>query len=440
MIKIFVFFNTLLFSVWAFFFAKAPQPSPEIPMCAPVRVAGLPSKPSNSSVVTQLVTGNPVVFETDTAKAYSMPLLTQTPNGDLLLSWTEKDDQGVTALCAAFSKDKGKTFSDKKTIYAGAGVGSSRLFRAKVLTKKNGDLVAVFSNRPDAQPIAAGSQPQGGRGRGGRSSELVYCASKDGGNTWSAPQPVDTDPTKGILRGFFDAIVLPNDEVAVVYLKDVKGSTKHEERDLRMALTKNGVFQPEKLLDAVVCDCCNINLLVDSQDALHVYYRDNNDDIRDIARLTSTDNGETFSQSQIIHDDAWKIQGCPHSGAASVPHGKSALVAWFSGAEAEPGVRLVTQDGKKLFTLDDPSVKNQALAAGAKASALLWEQNQPGSEASQLVFRVINGTKVSDNRAIDGSEDATNAAGLIVGDQLILAHEIKRVRKKNGLKIATFAL
>jgi hypothetical protein len=148
----------------------------------------------------------------DTTKAYSMPLLLKTPQGEVLLSWIEKDNAGMSSFCLAFSTDGGKTFSDKKVIYSGMGVNSSRLMRAKLLTKKDGSLVAVFSNRPDT------STPGVGR----RAAEIVYCVSKDKGNTWTAPQAVDNDPTKGIMRGFFDAVLMANDEVAVAYLKDVK--------------------------------------------------------------------------------------------------------------------------------------------------------------------------------------------------------------------------
>ncbi len=106
------------------------------------------------------IKSTPSVFDTDDTKAYSMPLLSQTPAGDILLSWTEKEEQGMTSFCLAFSKDKGKTFSEKKVIYTGSGVGNSRLFRAKVLAKKDGGLIAVFSNRADAP---SGNQQGGGR-------------------------------------------------------------------------------------------------------------------------------------------------------------------------------------------------------------------------------------------------------------------------------------
>lgn len=435
MIKLIISFNVFFFSILTFFNTNKTENTPtmaDMPMCNTAQTLSFNSWSSNLSPIPTTAAATPIAFNIDENKSYAMPWLTKTHKGDVLLSWTEKDEQGVTSFCFSVSKDNGKTFSDKKVIYAGAGVSSSRLFRAKLLTKKDGSLVAVFSNRA-ATPSA---QPQGGRG-GGRSAELVFTASKDGGATWTAPQLVDTDPTKGLMRGFFDAIVLPNDEIAVAYLKDVKGSTKHEERDLRIAITKNGIFQDEKLLDAVVCDCCNINMLVDGNGALNVIYRDNNDDIRDFSKMVSTDNGATFSKPQNIYNDGWKIAGCPHNGAFSSVHGKGALIGWYSGAETESGYRVATQEGKKLFVLNDPSVRNPILTGSAQVSAAIWEQ---GTDKTQVVFRKITGENVSETTAVEGSTDAANPTGLVVGNQLLIAHEVKQANKKNSLKIAMTAL
>jgi BNR repeat-like domain len=442
MIKLIISFNAILFSLIAFFGSKETiQPkASNMPMCSTIQDDGI--NPWTGNVLFskfKSIETTPSVFENDTSKGYTMPLLTQMPKGDVMLTWTEKDAQGVTSFCLAFSKDKGKTFSDKQVIYAGTGVGNSRLMRAKVLVKKDGSLVAVFSNRTDApQPVANGTKDANGS-KGKRSLDIVFCTSKDNGATWTSPQSVDADPTKGNVKGFFDAVLMSNDEIAVAYLKDVANSTKHEERDLRLVTTKNGVFQPERVIDPVVCDCCNINFLIDAKGALNIYYRDNNDDIRDIAKMTSTDNGATFSKPQIVHNDGWKIAGCPHNGAVSSTHGKSALVAWYSGSETETGIRLVTQEGKKLFVLNDQSVKNPCLMGGQKQSVMLWEQNGV-SDKTQLVFRKIDGEKVSETLSVEGSVNATNSTGLVVGNQMLIAHEVKQENKKNSLKISTMSL
>ena len=373
-------------------------------------------------------------IDLDPTKTYSMPLLAEASKGELMLSWTEKDVAGMTSFCVAFSKDKGKTFGEKKTIFSGNGIGNSRMMRAKVLSKKDGSFVAVFTNRGE---VSAASASGGG---GGRSSNIVYCVSKDGGATWTSPQAVDSDPKQGMVRGFFDAVVLPNDEVAVAYLKDVANSTKHEERDLRLVVSKGGVMQPERLLDAVVCDCCPINLSVDASGAFTVVYRDNNDDIRDMARLISTDNAATFSKSEIVYNDNWKIMGCPHSGAISTQYGKSQLLAWFSGSEQEKGIRLATREGKKFFVLTEASAKNPALTSDGNLAVMLWEQSKAEGAPTQIAYRKIAGGQVSETTWIADATNATNSTGIVLGNQLVMAYEAKQANGKNSLKFSYVSL
>jgi transcriptional regulator NrdR family protein len=55
----------------------------------------------------------------------------------------------------AFSKDNGKTFSEKKTIYSGTGIGNSRMMRAKVLSKKDGSFVQFNAEKLKAGILRA---------------------------------------------------------------------------------------------------------------------------------------------------------------------------------------------------------------------------------------------------------------------------------------------
>lgn len=424
MIKLIFIFQLFLVGVGAFFKIDSKQkisPDSGIAFCKTMDLA-----------VNNFSTTNP----SDTTKAYSMPLLTQTKKGEVMLTWTEKDKEGIASFCVAFSTDNGKTFSDKKVIFASIGLGNSRMMRAKVLTKKDGTLVAVFSNRDVISTASTSSIPQAGK----RSLNIVYCISKDHGSTWTTPASVDSDSKQGIVRGFFDAVILPNDEIAVAYLKDVANSTKHEERDLRMVVTKNGIFQPENVIDSVVCDCCPINMLVDAKGALNVVYRDNNDDIRDMAKMVSTDNAKTFSKSQILHNDDWKIKGCPHSGAVSSLAGKGALYVWFSGSEKESGIRLVNNEGKKLLVLNDATAKNAFLMEGSKSQILLWEQNKPAINSTEIAFKTIKDEKVSETMWVDGSVNGINSTGLMLDHYLLVAYEVKQLNKRNSIKITTVPL
>jgi hypothetical protein len=401
----------------------------------------------------------------DTTRAYAVPTLTRTSTGDVALSWTEKDDKGIVYFYWAKSGDQGKTFGDKKLIYSAAGIGNSRLMRPKLLFKKDGSAVAVFALRgpessspqtkatqtPAPEPAHAehnahgsahqADAPKAAR-QGGRPSDLqiVYSASTDQGNTWTLPVPVHADKTPDIVRGFFDATVLANGEIGVAYLNDIQG--KAHQRDLRFVTSTGGKFSEEKILDPFVCDCCNISLLVDPAGALHLYYRENQDNIRDIAQMNSTDNGQTFTKPQILFKDNWQINGCPHSGPTSSAGGGNPLMAWFSGSQESPGIRVVTEQGKRLFVLDEPTAKNAYLVPAQKSSVLLWEQSQPSENGmtSMIAFRNINGTAVPATQFVKNAQNGTNASGLVVDGQLVVAYEVRKPNNKNGMEWATVKL
>lgn len=373
----------------------------------------------------------------DASHAYSLPTLTQNNKGEVVVYWTEKDAENKMYLYFATSTDVGKTFSDKQLIFADAGIGASRLARPKLLFKKDGTMVAVFSYRAAATP-APPQAPKAEIGHEGhtnhertplpaapparpkRESQIRYTESKDGGKTWTEPKNVDNDATP-LVRGFFDAVVLPNDEIAVAYLKDVKNSTKHEERDLRIAITKNGIFQDEQLIDPVVCDCCNISLLVDGKGILNVYYRDNNDDIRDIAVMKSNDNGISFSKSEIIHNDKWEIKGCPHSGASSVATKHGTLVTWFAGTPENGGVRIVNQEGKLLKILG-ATAKNAQISADGKQVIWVWEEKNTEG-VSAIYYSKIMDDVVADAVKVEASDKGQNASSIIANGKILVAYE-----------------
>lgn len=398
----------------------------------------------------------------DTTRAFAVPTLTRTPAGKVALSWTEKDQAGTVYFYWAESVDNGATFGTKKLIFASKGIGNSRLMRPKLLFRKGGQPVAVFALQGSEVPKATASagdehnhhahaapaagakpaegQPQGG-GRGGRPSDLqiVYTVSGDGGSTWSAPAPVHQDRTPQTVRGFFDATVLANGEVAVAYLND---TGKPHERDLRFVTSSNGQFGAEKVLDPFSCDCCNISLLVDAKGTLHLYYRDNQENIRDIAHMSSTDHGKTFTKTGILSADNWKINGCPHSGPTSVVGGNTNLVAWYSGATDAPGIRVATQEGKRLFVLSEPTAKNAYLAAAPNAAVLIWEQSQV-SEAgatSYIAYRTIRSAGAAETAKVTESINGTNATGLVSGGKLLVAYEVRNPNNRNSIQVAQLGL
>jgi hypothetical protein len=388
----------------------------------------------------------------DPAVAATLPTFAKNNAGQTVLYWTEKDAQSTVSLYFATTTD-GSNFSDKKLIFASPGLGNGKLAKPKILFKKNGEMVALFSHRaggpmPPREPRPAApaamenhaghdmpAKPTAPVARPKRDSHIQYMVSKDNGASWSTAQNVDADTSK-LTRGFFDAVVLPNDEIAVAYLKDVKNSTKHEERDLRMTITKNGSFQQEKLIDAIVCDCCSISMHLDAKGALHVIYRDNNNDIRDMAHIISTDNANSFSAPKPLYQDNWEIKGCPHAGATTVSTATDIYATWFSGtAKSKAGLRVANGKGK-LVTVLKPSAKNANLYADAKNVLLLWEQ-PVNEEGTNIHYSKITGKKAGATTLLPNSQNGQNAtATKLANGQTLIAYEYAPKGEKSSIKTA----
>lgn len=393
---------------------------------------------------------------TDPDRTAATPNLSKLKSGEILLTWTEKDPQGIQYYYAAFSKDNGKNFSDKKLIYSHEGIGSSRLMKPKVLQKGDGTLVAIFSLReiPPTTTQATATQENHAGGHANHESaakpapakrardmKIMYSYSQDQGATWSVPATVHQDQTAGVVRGFFDSAVMGNGEIAVAFLQDIPN--KPHSRDMRLVTSKGLAFGQEKVIDDFTCDCCNISLLTDTQGNLNVFYRENSDNIRDIARMTSSDNGKNFAKPSILFADQWKINGCPHSGPTSSALGSGSVAAWYSGSEEAPGLRVVTDKGKRLAVIGDPSAKNAFLVpATATASVLLWEQAQPGSEDSgtYIAYRKVTELAAGEVQWIKPSKLAHNPTGVYTGNQLLVAYEAEQGNNRNTIEVSSIAL
>ncbi len=371
-----------------------------------------------------------------------LPTFTQNKQGKVILYWTEKAADNNMSLFYAISKDNGTSFEPKILIHQSMGLGAGRLAKPKLLFKKDGSMAAIFSYRtgmaPPPKPAATTEHTGHGNmqattttAKPKRDSQIMYTTSQNG-IEWTIPVAVDSDTSK-LTRGFFDAVVLPNDEIAVAYLKDVKNSKLHEERDLRMAITQNGIFQTEKLLDAIVCDCCNINLLVDKKSDLNILYRDNNNDVRDISVMVSSNNGLTFKQPKTVHADGWEIKGCPHTGASSIATTNGFLSTWYSGTSlTEAGVRLVNQNGK-LIKVQDQNSKNGAIFSNENSTIWAWEQLVDGK--NKIYYSNVLDNTVGPNKIIEENTAVQNPSVILLKNKKLMAYEMVDSNKKSTIKI-----
>jgi hypothetical protein len=81
-------------------------------------------------------------------------------------------------------------------------------------------------------------------------------------------------------------------------------------------------------IDTRVCECCQTAAAVTS-DGVLTAYRDRSDaEVRDI--YTSRLENGAWTEGRAVHDDGWKIEGCPINGPALSARGRDVVAAWFT--------------------------------------------------------------------------------------------------------------
>ena len=118
---------------------------------------------------------------------------------------------------------------------------------------------------------------------------------------------------------------------------------------LRSAIINyDGKIIEEYEIDNKVCDCCQTSITI-SDNIPFVVYRDRSDEeIRDISISKLEKDGWTKPFS--IHNDNWKINGCPVNGPSIDSKGKNIAVAWFTISNGTPSINLkYSMNGGKTF-------------------------------------------------------------------------------------------
>jgi hypothetical protein len=93
-----------------------------------------------------------------------------------------------------------------------------------------------------------------------------------------------------------------------------------------------------------------------------VAYRDHTpDDIRDISVIRFE--GGHWSQPKNIYADNWQLDACPINAASVAAKGDHVAIAWFTGAQDSPRVKVVFSDDSGS-TFSKPSVASTGHALG----------------------------------------------------------------------------
>ena len=241
-------------------------------------------------------------------------------------------------------------------------------------------------------------------GEGTYAYEVRVVRSTDRGRTWSTSIVPHTDGTE-TEHGFVSMVPAGDDRVRLVWLdgRETAGSAgghDHAHHDhgapagrmtLRSAvLDRRGRLREEARLDASTCSCCQTDLLRVG-DRTVVAYRDHgDDDLRNIHWLAHRRG--RWSGEQAVHDDGWRIAGCPVNGPALAAGPAGVLALWPTMQGESMVIRAARGDGRGFGA---PVALESGAATVGRVDAAAWGDGflavwlgagpTPGSSALRVV-------------------------------------------------------
>lgn len=278
--------------------------------------------------------------------------------------WRVSVNDGVVFVDS--SMDKGNTFSKKiKVNNKPQKVAAKGEARPKIALGPKGNIYLTWT--------------QGLKKR--YAGYVWFSRSVDGGKTFEPPKIVHQDRAEITHR--FDALtVSPDGTITVAWVdkRDLEAAKKAGKKYTGAAIyyavsTDNGKsFLPEKKLADSSCECCRIATSTKPDGTAVAMWRHvfSNSE-RDHAMAEIPKEGAVVNMTRATFGH-WKIDGCPHHGAALARGGEGAdwwgyHMAYFDGKDKKPGLYYSRMDGEAWVT--SPAKKIGDNAKQARHPAIL---------------------------------------------------------------------
>ncbi len=152
--------------------------------------------------------------------------------------------------------------------------------------------------------------------------------------------------------GFVSMLPMSQDRTFITWLNErepVGGGDESGVMTLRAGIfDRAGKTLNEWELDSKVCDCCQTSAAMSSTGPIVVYRDRSDEEIRD-TYITRYVNGK-WTQPTTVHNDGWKIAGCPVNGPSISAQGDYVAVSWFTAKDNIPKVQLAfsTDNGESF--------------------------------------------------------------------------------------------
>ncbi|MEX2154944.1 MAG: sialidase family protein [Gemmatimonadaceae bacterium] len=328
------------------------------------------------------------------------PNLAVGPDGRVYMSWLEPADSGFALRFSSFDAN---AWSRARTIRSGRDFFVNWADFPSIEVLGDGRLVAHWLQRTGRATYAYG---------------VRVSQSRDDGQTWS-PAITPHRDSSNTEHGFVS--LWPEKERFGAVWLDGRNFSKegHSPRNEMMVVTTtldgSGKAGAEVPLDQRACDCCQTSAAMTSNGPIIAYRDRSPDEIRDIYVVRRVN--EKWTAPVAAHNDGWKIAACPVNGPAIDALGARVALAWFTGANDSPRVKLAfsSNSGAKF---GQPIRIDEGTPAGRADVALLpdggalvsWIERTGGDTAAVLVRRVHRNGK-SAAPMIVAQSSASRASG-----------------------------
>ena len=269
------------------------------------------------------VSTSPTVREIPNPAAHGSlaPGLSVTGEGTPILSWIESSG---TSKALKFAAWNGQSWAKPGTVLVNGEIEADSASPPTVVKLPSGALVAVWS-----QVIKGKGKEEG--------NFLFAAASTTAGKSWSVPARIHSDTS--ISEHSFDSIaVTGHDQATIVWLDSRDYQAKHHYRLMSVLVDSNGALRDEVTIDEDTCTCCPTAFVSTPTTALAAYRGHSPQEIRDIKIARRIDG--KWQVPSTVHDDLWKINGCPVNGPALALNGNNLSVLWFTGANDKAEIRF----------------------------------------------------------------------------------------------------
>ncbi|NQW05087.1 MAG: exo-alpha-sialidase [Acidobacteria bacterium] len=337
------------------------------------------------------------------------PQLTVSSRG-VLMSWVERE--GPTALLK-FAERTSTGWTPTRTAASGDNWFVNWADVPSVMRMANGTLAAHWLQKSGSSTYAY---------------DVRLAQSKDDGKTWSSSFLPHHDGTQ-TEHGFASLFQMPEAGLGLVWLDGRAMAEKGGAMSVRYAaFDDKGKQVADAPVDLRVCECCPTTAAVTADGVIAAFRNRTEDEIRDI--YVSRLDGGTWTEPKAVHNDGWKISGCPVNGPALSARGRDVVIAWFTGVVA-PGQVFVAFSKDAGRTFGDPIRVDDEASLGRvdvelmpDGSALAtWMEQGSGSSAFRVRRIQPAGTRGAATTVAEVSSARTSGYPRVAraGDELVFA-------------------